>query len=337
MSRKDDHIHYALQETTRNTFWEELRIIPNSLPCGNTESVDLSTQYLNKTFPLPIYINAMTGGSDKAKEINYKLALIAKKYNIPIASGSVSIALKEPSHKASFTILRETYPEGFIIANIGISAPIENAQKAIDLLKADALQIHMNAPQEIIMPEGDRDFRFWKDNLKAMIASTTKPVIAKEVGFGMSAETLETLKTCGVKHVDLSGRGGTNFIRIENKRRKYPIQGFDNYGYTTLESLLDARKVPGVTLLASGGFERPYDMVKALSLGAKAIGMSGYFLKRVNDNTLEDVYEEFDQLIEDIKKICALLSCKNIEELTQKKWLYSSSLINFMTQRNIKY
>lgn len=337
MSRKDDHIHYALEEKADSSPWDAIRVVPDSLPYGNTAEVDLSTQYLNHTFPLPLYINAMTGGSEKARDINYKLALIAKKYQIPMASGSTSIALKNPSYESTFTIIRETYPEGFIIANIGVSAPTANAQKAIDLLQADALQVHLNAPQEIIMPEGDRDFRTWRDNLKAIVKSTTKPVIAKEVGFGMSAETLETIKACGVTHADLSGRGGTNFIRIENQRRKFPIQGFDNYGFTTVESLLEARKVEGLTLLASGGFERPYDIIKALALGAKAVGMSGYFLKLITQHTLEEVYEEIDQLIEDLKKICALLSCKTIAELKQKSLVYDSNLINFMSQRNIQY
>ncbi|MFW5865354.1 MAG: type 2 isopentenyl-diphosphate Delta-isomerase, partial [Candidatus Izemoplasmataceae bacterium] len=228
MNKKDDHIRYALnQEITTNDF-DALRFVPNSIPKTDVHLVDLSVDLFNQTFPYPIYINAMTGGTEKAYAINKSLAQIAKHFNFMIASGSLSQAIKDPKTSPSFTILRETFKEGFILANIGISAPLDYCDKAIDLLNANAIQIHINAPQEIIMPEGDRIFHDWLTNLNHHAKHVKVPIIAKETGFGMSRETIEMIQLAGIKTIDVSGRGGTNFIAIENNRRKRPLKSFES-------------------------------------------------------------------------------------------------------------
>ncbi|MFU8786994.1 MAG: type 2 isopentenyl-diphosphate Delta-isomerase [Candidatus Izemoplasmataceae bacterium] len=335
MQRKDDHIQHALNQKERINDFDRIRFVPYALPSQNVDTVDTTVTMFNQVFPYPIYINAMTGGTEKAKIINEKLAIIAKTFNLPLASGSLSAAIKKPETADSFTIMRQTYNDGFIIANIGISAPVEYAFTAVKLLDANALQVHINAPQEIIMPEGDRDFSYWQDNLKEMIKTVSVPIIAKEVGFGMSAETLKTLKRLGIEYVDVSGVGGTNFIEIENHRRKHPLNTFDTYGFSTVESLLDAKKVEGLTIFASGGVRNAYDIVKALALGAKMVGLSGYFLKLVSNHNLEEAIEITRELLYDINKLMAILDCNTVDQLKNKPLLFDESLMLFIKQRHI--
>lgn len=330
MNRKDDHINFALKQTVSHNDFDHIRFVPNSIPSVDVDQVDLSTTLFNQTFPYPIYINAMTGGTQQATMINKGLALLAKHFNLMMASGSLSQAIKDPSTLPSFQVIRETFEEGFILANIGISAPLENAQKAIDILKADAIQIHINAPQEIIMPEGDRIFSNWLDHLAHHATNLSVPVIAKETGFGMSLETLLKIKKAGIRTVDLSGKGGTNFIEIENNRRKMPLRSFESYGYSTVESLLEAKNVQDLTILASGGIRDAFDVVKALALGASAVGLSGFFLKLVTRYPFNEAIEIVSEFLEDIKKIMAILDAKTIHDLRSKKILFSEKLTHFL-------
>lgn len=330
MNRKDDHIHFALKQSIVHNDFDHVRFVPNSIPSVDVEAVDISTTLFDRTFPYPIYINAMTGGTEQAYTINKKLALIAKHFNFMIASGSLSSAIKDPSTKETFQVLRETFPKGFIVANIGISAPLENAKKAIELLNADAIQIHINAPQEIIMPEGDRVFSNWASNLAYHATHSVVPVIAKETGFGMSLETLKKIKHAGIKTVDLSGTGGTNFIAIENNRRPMPLRSFESYGFSTVESLLEAKKIDGLTILASGGIRDAFDVVKALALGASMVGLSGFFLKLVTSTPIDDAITIITEFLEDIKKIMAILDAKTIHDLRSKRLLFSEKLKPFL-------
>ena len=333
MNRKDDHIKYALDQKPLTNDFDEIRFVPNSIPNTDVAMVDLSVKLFGKTFPYPIYINAMTGGTMKALKINEHLAMLAKHFNLMIASGSLSQAIKDPTTIPTYTILRETFKEGFIIANIGISAPLDFLDQAIQILNANAIQIHINAPQEIIMPEGDRVFHDWLDNLTHHVKHSKVPVIAKETGFGMSKETIQTLNDLNVAAIDVSGKGGTNFITIENARRSTPLKSFENYGFSTVESLIEANHVNGATILASGGIRDAYDVCKALALGASAVGLSGYFLKLVTNYPIEEAIKKVEEFLEDIKKIMAILDAKTVHDLRNKRLIYSERLLNFMHQR----
>jgi isopentenyl-diphosphate delta-isomerase len=333
MNRKDDHINASLNQPFMENDFDHVRFVPDTLCYTDVSDVQIQTQAFGFEFDAPIYINAMSGGSDKSLEINKKLATIAKACRIPIATGSVSAAIKNPDWVQSFKVMRDIYKDGCIIANVGLSQTKEGAQQAIDILDANVLQIHLNAAQEITMPEGDRVFSFWPQRLSEIIKHVNKQVIVKEVGFGMSKDSIETLKSLGATYIDISGKGGTNFIQVENERRKTPLKGFETHGFSTVESLLEAKDIKDVHILASGGVRDPYDVVKALALGAEMVGLSGYFLKLVHDNDLDEAIEKTKTFIESIKMIMAVLNVKHIKDLRSLPLIYSPSLMNFINQR----
>lgn len=331
-NRKDDHIEQALKQPMKPNDFDRVRFVPEALAQLDTKRIDASVDVFDWRFEHPIYINAMSGGSDRAKEMNIKLAKLAAHFNLPMASGSVSAAIKDSQWNESFRVIRDHHPKGFILANVGLSQTLDGALKAVDLLKANALQIHLNSAQEIVMPEGDRDFSFWEERLKSMLEAVPVPIVVKEVGFGMAKPSLDHFASLGVKYVDVSGRGGTNFITIENARRKYPLTHFDDFGFSTVESLLEAKSSP-LTVFASGGVRGAFDVVKALALGAKMVGLSGYFLKLVQHHTLDEAIAITDQFLKDIRLIMAILNAPNLTALREKTLVFEGSLQQFINQR----
>lgn len=332
-NRKDDHINEALNQLTLVNDFDRVRFVPESLARLNTHDIDTTVNVFGRRFPYPLYINAMSGGSERAQAMNIKLAKLASAIDLPMASGSVSAAIKEARWNESFSVIRDHHPKGFIMANVGLSQTLEGAQQAIQLLDANALQIHLNSAQEIVMPEGDRDFSLWQERLESILQHVNVPVIVKEVGFGMARETLDLFASMGVKYVDVSGKGGTNFITIENARRKFPLEHFDNYGFSTVESLIEAKTSP-LTVFASGGVRGAFDVVKALALGAQMVGMSGYFLKLVHERSLDEAIENTQQLLQDIRMIMGILNAPNLEALKSKTLLFDVHLQQFINQRS---
>lgn len=336
MNRKDDHIKGALNQSFKVNTFDEVRFLHEPLSATALNDVDTSVTCFNQAFSMPIYINAMTGGSIQGFEVNKRLAMLAKHFNLPLALGSIKAGLHSQRWAESFKIAREIYPEGFIMANMGGENDLYTARRAVELIDASLLQIHLNPVQELIMPEGDRDFNKISENIQQIGASLDVPVVVKEVGFGMTRETLEKLKGLGITHVDLSGRGGTNFASIENMRRTQPIDYLDDWGQSTVESLLEASNVEGLTIMASGGVRHPLDAIKALRLGASMVGMSGYFLKLVHHYTHEEAITQFNAFITDMKRLMALLGANTVDSLRTKPIVLSQNLVNYVQFRNLK-
>ncbi|RIL82690.1 type 2 isopentenyl-diphosphate Delta-isomerase, partial [Staphylococcus equorum] len=169
------------------------------------------------------------------------------------------------------SVVRNIY-KGPLFSNVGAHVPLEFAKRAVDFLQTDALQIHVNAPQELIMPEGNRIFSNWLSHIESIVNEIDVPIIVKEVGFGVSRETMLKLKSVGVTTIDVSGSGGTNFIHIENERRTLKDFSYmKGWGQTTAISLLES-KGTGLEVLASGGIRNPLDALKCMVLGAQAVG-----------------------------------------------------------------
>lgn len=340
-NRKDQHIHFAemqYQNQPSNGL-EQVRFVHQSFSEMKTSDVNLATNLGSLSLDYPFFINAMTGGSEKATVINRNLATVARETGLAMAVGSVSTALKTPSLSDSFKVVREANPNGLIISNLGAHHSLENAKKAVDLIDANALQIHVNTPQELVMPEGDRDFNDWLQNIEEIIKGLDVPVIVKEVGFGMSKETIQKLLDIGVTIIDISGRGGTNFIHIENERRE--DKEFDyllNWGQTTAESLLEAhfyRKQ--ADFIASGGIRNPLQMLSAFGLGAKATGLSGEFLHMVltkgNDASIKTIESWKKELV----ALMTMIGAKTISEIERKPLVLSAELVHWCEERHINF
>ena len=340
--RKDDHIKLACEQYDAHaeSGFEHVRFIPNALPQLALSDVDTSVSVFGETtkWDTPLYINAMTGGSKKGENINESLARVAAKTGLAMASGSLSAALKNPHLEETFSVIRRFNPHGFVMANVSAGASAEQAIKAVEILQANALQIHLNAAQELVMSEGDRDFSAWLNNIEAIareLDSIKVPVVVKETGCGMSARDVLRLKNVGVRAVDVGGRGGTNFVAIENARRgrKSDYEFLDSWGLTTVESLLDIAQCDEILceprdcadscdsarmqVFASGGVRTPLDVVRSLRLGASAAGVAGEFLHTLINEGEDALVEQIESWKAQIRVIMALLGCKNIEDLRE--------------------
>jgi isopentenyl-diphosphate delta-isomerase len=333
MNRKDDHIRLALDQTPNLNDFDRVRFVHNALATLAVEDIDISVAFFNQRFDLPIYINAMTGGSDQAGVINGRLAQLAQVFKLPMATGSLSAALKNPAFAKTYTVILDTYPEGFRIANVGADVPLDRARKAVELIQAQALQIHLNVAQELIMPEGDRDFRAWPDHIRSILDKLEVPVIIKEVGFGMSREAIQGLKELGGKTLDVSGHGGTNFAQIENARRTQSLSYLNSWGLSTVESLYEAQAFPELNFLASGGVRHALDVIKALALGARMVGLSSYFLRLVSEHSHEEAVKKVQALVDELKALMVLVGAASIEELRTKPLIVDAELANFLQQR----
>lgn len=333
--RKDEHFFLAekFHQNQTNDF-DEVRFIHQGLPEIALSEVNLQPDIFNWQYPF--YINAMTGGSAQTKKLNAALARIAAATGIAMAVGSESVAIKYHDLCDTFAIVRQYNPHGFIIGNIGAGNNYQAAQQAIKMINADALQIHINAAQEIVMPEGDQQF-YWCDNIHNIITQAKIPIIIKEVGLGMSKQTIAKLINLGAQYIDISGRGGTNFIKIENERRSQKEYAFlENWGQSTVESLFESQNYQAKThILASGGIRNALDIVKCLRLGAHAVGIAGTILHALLHNGENATITMISQWQDEIKHIMALLGAHNLTELRQKDIVISSNLVNYIKQRNL--
>lgn len=330
-SRKDDHIRLAAaqqdQLTGAKNAFDDVDFIHHALDGINDDAVDISTRIGPWRLAAPIYINGMTGGTDMATPINTALAQAAAATGVPMASGSVAVALEQPETATSFTVIREHNPNGIVWANLGAGRNLDHAKAAVDLLNADGLQIHLNPIQETVMPEGSRNFSDWLRLIDDIVAKINVPLIIKEVGFGLSAKTVQQLTDMGVRIVDVAGTGGTNFARIENDRTPHPSSAIDAHakwdwlesmGLTAIDCLLDLAETPqpeDLTIMASGGVRNPLDVVRAQALGAKAVGMAGPMLKVALSDGAEGVTEVLELFTTRIRQIYALLGATNLDAI----------------------
>lgn len=338
--RKNEHLSLATKlypQTHQRDYFDEVRLIHTALPEMGVDDADHRTTLApGLTLAWPFYIEAMTGGSRQARKINQQLARLARKHQLAMATGSLSIALKEPAGTPSFTEVRKINPSGLVFANLSADATLDQAQRAIRLLGADALELHLNAAQELVMPEGERSFN-WLANIRQLVQQLTVPVIVKEVGFGMSRENICQLQEAGVRLINVSGRGGTNFAMIEGQRnRQHDFAPLYDWGQTTPESLLEARAAkPAASIIASGGVRSPLDVVKAGVLGAKAVGVAGYFLEVL----VHDGEEALDQVIADwqvaIVRLLTLLGCRSFSDLSTVDFILQGGLYDYARQRKL--
>ncbi|KRL00068.1 type 2 isopentenyl-diphosphate Delta-isomerase [Liquorilactobacillus capillatus] len=333
--RKDEHVFIAekLYQADSHNGLEQVKLFPHNLPEIAWDEVDITTTLAGKKIPAPFFINAMSGGSPATAKLNEKLAVAAAATSIPMATGSESIALKLPETAASFSIVREKNPVGIVLGNLGAGHTFQDAQKAIALLKADILELHLNAAQEIVMPEGDRSFK-WRASIAEIAAKSTIPILVKEVGFGITPQTLQQLHEIGIKYVDLSGRGGTNFAKIENQRRRgkdFPL--LDDFGLSTAETLIASQPFQTqFSFTASGGIKNALEIVKCLVLGADNVGLSGLFLHTVLKQGSTGLIELISQLKYQVQALMVLLGCHNIAELRKTFFTLSPELDSFQKQ-----
>lgn len=294
VKRKRDHLKVALSDASQigNPGLDRFKFTHNALPEINFNKIDTTTSFLGKKADYPFFISCMTGGVKEGERINKNLALAAQKYRIPMGVGSQRIAIENPRFRNLFSI-RKFAPDIVLMANVGLvqlnyGFELTKLQNIIDMIEADALVFHTNPIQEVIQPEGDRNFEGLLPKLEKIVSKLKVPVIVKEVGFGLSEDVIRRLYNIGVRIFDTAGWGGTNWAYIEGKRRDgYESLGelFSSWGIPTTESILAARRVKdenndkSVLILGSGGVRSGIDIAKCIALGVDLVGIAMPFAK----------------------------------------------------------
>ena len=336
--RKLEHLliceNYDVEFKDKTTGFEDIELIHNVLPEIDKNEIDLSCDAFGKKLDSPLFITAITGGHPAAKEINKQLAIAAENNGIALGVGSQRAACEHPELADTYSIVRENAPDCLLVGNIG-APQLDLAEKAVEILDADILAIHLNPLQESIQPEGDLDARGYTDMIKQITECVDIPVLAKETGCGISAESAKTLVEAGVDFIDIEGAGGTSWAAVETYRAedRYLGEIFWDWGIPTAVSTAEVASAVEVPVISSGGIRTGLEAAKAIALGADAVGMALPFLK---NSTSQDNLNKFIQRFNDSLRIAMfLVGANNIEELKQSNLVIRGKTREWLNERGI--
>jgi isopentenyl-diphosphate Delta-isomerase len=331
--RKDEHLDIALKQGARNgaSGFEPLRFAHCAAPELHLDQIDLRQRFLGWELGLPFLISSMTGGPVRGAAINAHLAEAAEALRIPLAVGSQRVALEGEGRAGIDGGLRALAPTAPILSNLGaaqlvLGYGVDEARRAVEMVGADALIIHLNPLQEAVQPAGDRDWRGVLDAVESLCRTLEKPVVVKEVGYGVSAELCVRLAEIGVAAVDVAGAGGTAWAAIEAERQSDPRrravgEAFADWGVPTAVALVEARAAcPGLPLIGSGGIRDGVDAAKAIRLGADLVGQAGGVLKAAMTST-QAVIDHFEVLAEELRIACFCTGSADLQALKSARLL----------------
>jgi isopentenyl-diphosphate delta-isomerase len=300
--RKADHIKINLEQDVRSaltTGLENYHFIHEALPELDLNGIDTTLKLFDKPLAAPILISSMTGGTAEAETLNLRLAEAAQEMNIAMGVGSQRVAIQHPEQARTFQV-RRVAPDILLFANLGAvqfnyGYGIDQCRRAVDMIQADALVLHLNPLQEAVQDAGDTNFEGLAKKIEEVCKQIAVPVIAKEVGWGISERTAKLLADCGVSAIDVAGAGGTSWSQVEMHRApdeftRQLAATFVGWGIPTADSILNVKKaVPDMTIFASGGIKDGLDIAKCIALGATLGGMAGQFLKAASVSTEQAV------------------------------------------------
>lgn len=339
LNRKDEHIALGMRQKPGPADFSDIHFINNCLPELDLEEVTLKTSLPGAALGSPFFINALTGGTPLAKRINADLARVAAECRLPMALGSQRAALADPRVEHTFTVVRRIYPGGPIWANLGAYASPEQARRAVEMVGAAALQIHLNVPQELAMAEGDRRFRGALERIEKIAAAVDCPLIVKEVGFGMAREQARRLIEAGAAVLDVGGRGGTNFMDIERRRsrRRRLSPELLTWGLPTAVSLLEVLDAAAgrAGVMASGGMFSSLNAAKALALGAQAVGLAGYPLYILLKQGRRALVRAIKKLERELRLIMLMTGSASLEQLRRAPLVITGFTGEWMRRRSI--
>ena len=297
--RKSDHIRINLQEDVNfehvSTGLERYYFIHCARPDLDLDAVDTGTTLLDKRLAAPLLISSMTGGTPEASAINQRLAEAAQAAGIGMGLGSQRAAIQDPSLADTYRV-RHIAPDILLLANLGAvqlnyGYGPDECRRAVEMVEADGLILHLNPLQEALQPGGETDFAGLLSKIEAVCRALEAPVVVKEVGWGISEQVARQLADAGVAAIDVAGAGGVSWSQVEmhratTERERQVAAAFADWGIPTAESLLMARRgAPGLPVIASGGIRDGIQMATAIALGAAACGVAGPFLRAATEST----------------------------------------------------
>ncbi len=330
--RKSNHVDIVLTEKIdyqKSTGLEKYEFVHNALPELNYADIDTSVKFLSHTFSAPIIISSMTGGYERAGRINSAIAELCKEKNIGMGVGSQRQALTNSDYLETFKVVRNVAKDIFVMGNIGAAqvadgTALDNVRRIVDMVEADALAVHLNALQELIQPEGDRNFRGVINGISKLVKKLNIPVIVKETGAGIGGDAAKKLIAAGVSAIDVSGAGGTSWAAIEAMRRKDGSLGkrFWNWGIPTAEALVQVNSLPSrrkIKLISSGGIRDGIDVAKSIALGADICAAAQPFLKALASGGVKGLIRELENWLDELKGAMFLTGSRDLRHLKKAK------------------
>ena len=329
--RKSDHLKICLNQKAQakqaTTGFEDIHFVHKALPEIDKQKLDLSTCVFGHKFNAPLIVGAMTGGTAEAEKINANIAQAVENLGLGMGVGSQRAALENKKLIETFAVARKKAPNAFLIANIGgvqlaHGYGVREVKKAVEMLDADAVAIHLNALQEAVQPEGQTNFEGVLAKIKEVAGELNVPVIVKETGSGIAAEEAQKLEASGVKAIDVGGLGGTSFAAVEYYRsekeehnvERFLGEVFWDWGIPTAVSLIETAQTVKIPIIASGGVRDGSDIAKAVSLGATLTSVS----QPVLQTAVKGVSETESLLslwIEELGNVMFLVGAQKVEQL----------------------
>ncbi|MEM9027794.1 MAG: type 2 isopentenyl-diphosphate Delta-isomerase [Pseudomonadota bacterium] len=327
--RKDQHLDIVLTgdvgPSNDVSPFSAFTFVHEAMPDLSLNEIDISAEFLSKPLRAPLLISSMTGGPTRAEAINTALATAAEAIGVAFAVGSQRIAIEASGDAGLGKRLRQLAPTIPLLANVGAAQIAEwpdptIALRAVDMIEADALIVHFNPLQEAVQHGGDTDWRNIKSRLAAVAKASPVPLVAKEVGCGISGETARTLLDLGIGVIDVAGHGGTSWAAVEARRSQdlqhaQIAEAFRDWGITTPESILAVRAAcPDVPIIASGGIRDGIDAAKAIRLGANIVGQAAHLLEAAL-NGPEAVARALGATIAQIRIACFCTGSRSLADL----------------------
>jgi isopentenyl-diphosphate Delta-isomerase len=326
--RKRSHLDLCatgdVEHLDKTTLFEEVEFVHDSLSEIDLPDVDLSVDFLGRRLGAPLLITGMTGGTADAAAVNRDLARLAEKHAIGFGLGSQRAMLRRPELASTYSVRREA-PTTLVLANLGLNqaaeTPTAQIARLVEVVGADALCLHLNPAQELVQKEGDRKFSGAVRGLRRIVAELATPVIVKETGCGISAKVGRQLEEAGVRYVDVSGAGGTSWVRVEDLRgdaRSHALgELLRDWGIPTAASLVQLRD-SGLVRIASGGIRSALDAAKALALGAELCGFALPVFRAYRSGGVERASSFIEQTLEGLRVTMVLTGCRTIADLRRR-------------------
>jgi isopentenyl-diphosphate delta-isomerase len=350
--RKAEHIKICLNEKAQakeiTTGFENVHLVHRALPEIDKQKIDLSVTVFAHKFAAPIIVGAMTGGTPEATEINASIAEAVEKLHLGMGVGSQRAAVEDPKLAATFAVVRKKAPTAFLVANIGgvqlvHGYGVKEVKKAVEMIEADAVAIHLNALQEAVQPEGQTNFKGVLAKIGEIARMLDKPVIVKETGAGIAAEEAQRVEAAGVEGIDVGAAGGTSFAAVEYYRaakarddvQRFLGEAFWDWGIPTAVSLVETTQTVKIPVIASGGLRTGADVAKALALNASLASIAQPVLQAAVKGVGE-TEKMLYCLTEELRNVMFLVGAEKVKDLAKAPVVITGKTAEWLRTRGFK-
>jgi isopentenyl-diphosphate delta-isomerase len=345
-ARKGDHLALCAEDEVgfrrAGTLLDDVRFVHDALPELALDEIDLGVRLFGKSLRAPIVIASMTGGTEEAGRINQSLARIAEERGYAFGLGSQRAMMKRPESTGTFRV-RDVAPTALVLGNVGGAQAAKSKTSEIaallDEVGADALCVHLNPAMELVQPEGDRDFRGVLESIGRLVRDLGKPVLAKETGCGIGPATARKLRSVGVRHVDVSGAGGTSWVGVETKRaegrdesKRVLGEALWDWGVPTAVSTASCAAVGFSTIIATGGIASGLDVARSIALGANAAGLARPVLKALHAEGEQGARTFLDRVEAELRAVMLLVGARDLDALRHAPRVIGGELRTWLDQ-----